>query len=216
VPKITFNDAGCRLVSHKHHFHTNSKPTLTLNLTLALILTLTFTLTFTLSLTLTLTLTKNKHKLQGGGLKCVSLDDSLTLLKAYERILHNKYLKAAESIVIGKNHAEIEAAVDIIMGRKTDAWLSQRPADIVTLDQQLGHDHLQGTDIAATLAEEKFQGVVCILTGGSEEDMTQYKEMPGVDMVVSKATNYQQVAKVLLEKHVGKKAETIRLGSKIL
>jgi hypothetical protein len=156
------------------------------------------------------TLTKNKHKLQGGGLKCVSLDDSLPLLKAYERMLHNKYLKAEESIVIGKNHAEIEAAVDIIMGRKTDAWLSpihvsQWPADIVTLDQQLGHDHLQGTDIAAALAEENFQGVVCILSGGSEEDMAKYMEMLGVDMVVSKATNYQQIAKALLEKHVAKK-----------
>ena len=131
-------------------------------------------------------------------------------------MLHKKYLKAEESIVIGKNHAEIEAAVDIIMGRKTDAWLSQRPADIVTLDQQLGHDHLQGTDIAAALAEENFQGVVCILSGGSEEDMAQYMEMPGVDMVVSKAENYQQVAKALLEKHIAKKAKTISLGSKIL
>jgi hypothetical protein len=127
-------------------------------------------------------------------------------------MLHNKYLKAEESIVIGKSHAEIEAAVDIIMGRKPDAWLSpihvsQWPADIVTLDQQLGHDHLQGTDIAAALAEEKFQGVVCILSGGSEEDMAKYLEMPGVDMVISKAINYQQIAKALLEKHVAKKAE---------
>jgi hypothetical protein len=130
-------------------------------------------------------------------------------------MLHNKYLKAEESIVIGKNHAEIEAAVDIIMGRKTAAspiHVSQRPADIVTLDQQLGHDHLQGTDIAAALAEENFQGVVCILSGGSEEDMAKYMGMPGVDMFVSKATNYQQVAKALLEKHVAKKAE--RLGRK--
>ncbi len=127
-------------------------------------------------------------------------------------MLHNKYLKAKESVVIGKSHAEIEAAVDIIMGRKTNAWLSpihvsKRPADIVTLDQQLGHDRLQGTDIAATLAEENFQGVVCILSGGSEEDMVKYMEMPGVDMVVSKATNYQQVATLLLEKHVAKKTE---------
>ncbi len=141
----------------------------------------------------------------------MSLDDSLTLLKAYERMLHNKYLKAEESIVIGKNHAEIEAAVDIIMGHQTDAWLSpiyvsQRPADIVTLDQQLGHDHLQGTDIAAALAEENFQGVVCILSGGSEEDLAKYMEMLGVDMVISKATNYQQVAKALLEKHAAKKS----------
>ncbi len=87
----------------------------------------------------------------------------------------NKYLKVKESIVIGRNHAEIEAAVDIIMGRKTDAWLSpihvsQWPADIVTLDQQLGHDHLQGTDIAAALAEENFQGVVCILSGENPSD----------------------------------------------
>jgi hypothetical protein len=187
--------------------HTSITSTQTVHLTL----TITLILTPTLTLTLTLTLTKNKHKLQGGGLKCVSLDDSLTLLKAYERMLHNKYLKAEESIIIGKNHAEIEAAIDIIMGRKTDAWLSpthvsQRSADIVTLDQQLGHDHLQGTDIAAALAVENFQGVVCILSGGSEEDMAKYLEMPGVDMVVSKATNYQQVAKVLLEKHVAKKS----------
>jgi hypothetical protein len=129
-------------------------------------------------------------------------------------MLHKKYLTVGESIVIGKNNAEIEAAVDIIMGRKTDAWISpihvsQFPADIVTLDQQLGHDRLRGTDIAAALAEEKFQGVVCIFSGGSEEDMAKYLEMPGVDMVVSKATNYQQVAKSLLEKHVAKRAKSI-------
>ncbi len=136
-------------------------------------------------------------------------------------MLHNKYLKVEESIVIGKSHAEIEAAVDIIMGRKSDAWLSpihvsQWPADIVTLDQQLGHAHLQGTDIAAALTEEHFQGVVCILSGGSEENMAKYLEMPGVDMVVSKATNHQQLAKALLEKQAAKKAKTIKLGSKIL
>jgi hypothetical protein len=197
--------------------HTSITSIQTVNLTL----TLTPTLTITPIQTQTLILTQNKHKWQEGGLKCVSLDDSLTLLKAYERMLHNKYLTVEESIVIGKNHAEIEAAVDIIMGRKTDAWLSpihvsQWPADIVTLDQQLGHDHLQGTDIAAALAEENFQGVVCILSGGSEEDMATYMEMPGVDMVVSKATNYQQVAKALLEKQAAKKAKTISLGSKIL
>jgi hypothetical protein len=185
--------------------HTSTTSTQTVNLTITL--TLTLTLTLALALALTFTLSKNKRKQKRGGLKCVSLDDSLTLLKAYERMLHNKYLKAEESIVIGKNHAEIEAAVDIIMGRKTNAWLSlsQWPADIVTLDQQLGHDHLQGTDIAAALAEENFEGVVCILSGGSEEDMEQYMGMPGVDMVVSKATSYQQVAKALLEKHVAKK-----------
>ncbi len=71
----------------------------------------------------------------------------------------------------------------------------------MTLDQQLGHDHLQGTDITAALAEENFQGVVCILSGGSEEDMSKYMEMSGVDMAVSKAANFQQLVKALLEKH---------------
>jgi hypothetical protein len=62
------------------------------------------------------------------------------------------------------------------MSHKTDAWfspihVSQRPTDIVTLDQQLGHDHLPGTDIAAALAKENFQGIVSIFSDGSKEDI---------------------------------------------
>jgi hypothetical protein len=50
------------------------------------------------------------------GPKCFSLDDAPSLLRQYNRMLH-KYLQAGDSLVAGTNRAEVEAAVNIAMGR---------------------------------------------------------------------------------------------------
>jgi hypothetical protein len=147
-------------------------------------------------------------------LKCVSLDDSGMLLKTYQRMLHKKHLCASESIVIGVTSEEVDAAVDVIMGRKMKDPVTHKivpvigehmAADIATLDYHLGH-RLTGADIAAALHEEHFEGLTCIFSGGSEEDMAAYLEMPGVDMVVSKAVKNDVVAGMLKEKYRTKKS----------
>ena len=100
-------------------------------------------------------------------LNCASVDDSGIILKTYHKMLHMKYPNAEGSVVLGKTHDEIGASVDVLMGRKTQELVhiadkkTHRPADIVTLDFQLGH-RLNGTDIAAALHDEGFKWLVCI------------------------------------------------------
>ena len=142
----------------------------------------------------------------GPGLKCFSLDDAPSLLKQYTRMLH-RYLQASESLVAGTTRAEVEAAVDIAMGRTTPLLEPASvvvPADIVTLDYDLGHPRFVGTDIAARLHEEGFKGLVCILSGGSAEDLEAFLHMPGVDMVCGKEVRLKSLAPILLESHQNK------------
>jgi hypothetical protein len=118
-------------------------------------------------------------------------------------MLH-KYLRARESVVAGVKHAEVEAAVDIAMGR-TQASLEPAsvvvPADIVTLDYDLGHPQIVGTDIAAQLHKDGFKGLVCILSGGSAEDLDVMLQKPGVDMVRGKETRLKLLAPMLLKRY---------------
>ena len=74
------------------------------------------------------------------------------------------------------------------------------PADIVTLDYELGH-RLLGTDIAAQLHKEDFKGVVCVLSEGSSEELESYLKMPGVDMVDGKEVRLNVIAQRLLHKY---------------
>jgi hypothetical protein len=150
------------------------------------------------------TTTIGHHEPAAAGPKCFSLDDAPSLLKQYNRMLH-KYLQTSESLVAGTNRAEVDAAVDIAMGRTMLPSLQPTnliaPADIVTLDYDLGHPRLVGTDIAAQLHKEDFRGLVCILSGGSAEDLEALLKMPGVDMVCGKEVRLKALAPMLLENY---------------
>ena len=150
--------------------------------------------------------TASHHEPTTAGPKCFSLDDAPSLLKQYTRMLH-KYLKASESLVAGTHRAEVDAAVDIAMGRIMPSLEPASvvvPADIVTLDYDLGHPRLVGTDIAAQLHEEGFKGLVCMLSGGSAEDLKTFLNMPGVDMVCGKEVRLKALAPMLLENYQNK------------
>ena len=150
--------------------------------------------------------TAGHHEPTIAGPKCFSLDDAPSLLKQYTRMLH-KYLQASESLVAGTNHAEVEAAVDIAMGRTLPSLEPASvvvPADIVTLDYDLGHPRLVGTDIAAQLHKEGFKGLVCMLSGGSAEDLEAFLHMPGVDMARGKEVRLKALAPMLLENYQNK------------
>ena len=147
--------------------------------------------------------TAGHHEPTTAGPKCFSLDDAPSLLKQYNRMLH-KHLKASESLVAGTNRAEVEAAVDIAMGRTMPSLEPASvvvPADIVTLDYDLGHPQLVGTDIAAQLQKEGFKGLVCMLSGGSSEDLEALLHMPGVDMARGKEVRLKALAPMLLENY---------------
>jgi len=150
--------------------------------------------------------TSGHHEPTTAGPKCFSLDDAPSLLKQYSRMLH-KYLQASESLVAGTDRAEVEAAVDIAMGRimpSLEPVSVVVPADIVTLDYDLGHPRLVGTDIAAQLHKEGFKGLVCMLSGGSAEDLKTFLNMPGVDMVCGKEVRLKALAPMLLENYQNK------------
>ena len=45
---------------------------------------------------------------------------------------------------------------------------------------------MSGTDYAAALRARGFGGLVCVVSGGSAEDLTHYATLPGVDLALSK------------------------------
>jgi hypothetical protein len=138
--------------------------------------------------------TVGHHEPTAAGPKCFSLDDAPS---------HAAQIPPGKrKLVAGTNRAEVEAAVDIAMGRTMPSLQPASlvvPADIVTLDYDLGHPQRVGTDIAAQLHEEGFKGLVCILSGGSAEDLEAFLHMPEVDMACGKEVRLKALAPTLLK-----------------
>eukprot|EP00967_Tisochrysis_lutea_P125882 scaffold212094_cov40-Tisochrysis_lutea.AAC.2 len=84
------------------------------------------------------------------------------------------------------------------------------PADIVVLDQHLDYDDStyckKGTQLAQELRFKGFTGVICILTGSSQEDMVQISLVPSVDFAFGKCMSPQDIASKLLAAHKSRKA----------
>jgi hypothetical protein len=119
----------------------------------------------------------------------------------YGTILMKK-LGAGDVKTIGESGEEIDTAVAVIMGQETQTMDGGRePAQIVTLDQDLGTHkdgrRLIGTDIAAKLHEEGFQGLVCMLSGGSPADLDAYSKLPGVDLALSKSSGMPELTQAI-------------------
>mmetsp|Transcript_24789 Transcript_24789/g.33994 ORF Transcript_24789/g.33994 Transcript_24789/m.33994 type:complete len:97 (+) Transcript_24789:1-291(+) len=76
-----------------------------------------------------------------------------------------------------------------------------RPADVVVLDQFLDTytgktpKMQRGTEIAAELHRRGFKGLVCLLSGGSKEDLAKYLTEDGVHMVATKADDMKSLSR---------------------
>jgi hypothetical protein len=154
-----------------------------------------------------------EREVDAEGPRCISVDDQLPMLKLYDRMLHQKFLRSSRSATIGARQGDIENAVDIIMGRKTEALEicdEVMPFHIVTLDYHVGH-RLKGTDIARQLNEEGFMGVVCLLSGGSVDELSSYLQLPGIDMVAGKEEKLAILARRLISKWGEKKNSFINV-----
>ena len=150
---------------------------------------------------------RSAEEVDAEGPRCISVDDQLPMLKLYGRMLHQKFLRSSRSATIGARQGDIENAVDIIMGRKTEALEicdEVMPFHIVTLDYHMGH-RLKGTDIALQLYEEGFMGVVCLLSGGSVDELNAHLQLPGIDMVAGKEEKLAILARRLISKWREKK-----------
>eukprot|EP00966_Prymnesium_polylepis_P297395 6871175-Prymnesium_polylepis.1 len=92
------------------------------------------------------------------------------------------------SRALGETQEEQFAFVDYALGR-VDSKLQplappHRQADVAVLDHHilLGNEpHVLGADLVTQLREQGFTGVTCILSGVSNEGVTELAALPGVD-----------------------------------
>lgn len=141
---------------------------------------------------------------------CIGIDDSQMLRKVQATLFHF-FLKAdtARSGSVGATASEVEAFVDIVMGKRTlslePATLS--PADIAVLDEHIdielndGTHGVRGSELAWQLRARGFTGVVCILSGSSTEVLADLARLSGVDYVFDKGTNVKSIGQELLAAH---------------
>ena len=81
------------------------------------------------------------------------------------------------SISVGETRDEQDGFVDLALGRvdvrgQPVPLEKQRPADIVLLDYNV-RETLLGSEVASRLRQEGFGGVVCLLTGSSEAELSR-------------------------------------------
>lgn len=146
---------------------------------------------------------------------CIGIDDSAMLRKA-QSALFRVFLKAdpERSISIGASVDEADAFVDIAMGTRTISLepANLPPADIVVLDQHIDYDdHIhckKGSQLAAELRSRGFKGVICILTGSSQEEMVKLSRLPSVDFAFSKSMSPMDIARALWTAHKTNKARS--------
>jgi len=111
---------------------------------------------------------------------------------------------------VGGSLAEVQAYVDIVMGRKTISLeaAKQSPADVAVLDENIDLEDegvfVKGSDLARELREQGFQGIVCILTGEDGERSQKLAALPHVDFAFEKSADLRQVASALLARHRGR------------
>lgn len=106
---------------------------------------------------------------------------------------------------LGASREEQLAFVDVALGRRTVALAEVpapwRAADIAIVDQNLWadeHPALLGTELIRQLRAHGFEGVCCILTGASDDEINAMASHPGVDLALPKTTSAKKMAESLL------------------
>ena len=124
-------------------------------------------------------------------LVCVSVDDDPMIREAHEDLFLR--IGATSSRVMG---ATAEEQLDFVKVALSDPELG-RAADIAVLDQHIeldGRPHLLGSEIAVQLRTEGFKGIICVVSSDDSANLAALRATPGVDMVVSKAALYEDLA----------------------
>ena len=126
-----------------------------------------------------------------GSLVCVGLDDD-SMAREMQLVIMASALHAdmERSISVGETHQEQDGFVDLAMGRvdvhgQPVPLEEQRPADIALLDYNV-RETLLGSEVAARLRREGFSGVVCLLTGSSNAELSRLAELEGLDLALPK------------------------------
>lgn len=141
---------------------------------------------------------------------CIGIDDS-AMLRRVQATLFRFFLKAdtERSASVGSCAREVEAFVDIVMGKRTSSLepADLPPADIAVLDENIDVElddttlEVKGSHLALDLRKRGFTGVVCILSGSSLEVLQGLARLPGVDFVFDKGQDARSIGKELLAAH---------------
>jgi len=130
-----------------------------------------------------------------GPLVCVGIDDEESA-RSVQLMIFSSYMKAdmRRSCVLGATREEQVAFVDIALGLRgvqLERMPSGQQADLALLDDNIdcnGQEHLKGRDVARTLRERGFHGVIGIMSASSIQRLTELRETDGIDLVFSKNT----------------------------
>ena len=141
------------------------------------------------------------------GLVCFGIDDEPLPRMVQEFLfIHHLHADMSRSRSLGETVSEQLAFVDIALGL-VDPWTlescgARAPADVVLLDEninpELSPEPVTGSSLARRLHERGFMGVVCILTGASQEVMDALLKLPGIDLVFAKGVAIQDMAKDIM------------------
>lgn len=123
-------------------------------------------------------------------LVCVGLDDH-NLFRSMQANIFAE-LGADVAIVLGGTREEQLALVGVALGqlncqRQPVPPPQQRAADLVILDQNVAVDVI-GSALAVELRERGFRGVICIVSGDSDESLVSLNALPAVDLACGKDT----------------------------
>ena len=108
-------------------------------------------------------------------------------------------LGATEHVVLGATAREQDTFVDVALGLRDARTLHplpppHRPVDVALIDEHIAQprrdDPLWGTELVEELRTRGFQGVVCLVTGGSAGRLpwSMRVRVPGVEVAVLKTS----------------------------
>jgi len=140
------------------------------------------------------------------GLKVLAVDDDELMGLVLTSALQKLGADMAQSRVLGVNACEQGCIVDVALGRRDPALLEPcrgqplPPADIVVLDQHIDCDGRQsklGTDVAAELRQQGFDGLIMLHSASSpeEQDLTEH---PAIDGTIAKGVPLTKFARDVL------------------
>jgi len=139
---------------------------------------------------------------------CIGIDDVPALRHMQETLFRVMQADAERSGSIGATLAEVEAYVELVMGRRNMSLEPDRltQADIAVIDEIIdvqahGGMRVKGCDLARELRRNKFMGVVCILNGSTGEVVQRLARVPGVDFVFEKGAELTEISSTLLAAH---------------
>lgn len=122
---------------------------------------------------------------------CLGIDDDPFIRSGHALVFAR--LGATKSRSLGATREEQVAFVDVAMGlldMQLNPIESGRQADVLLVDQHIElHDkpHLLGTAVVTELHRRGFNGVIVVVSGARDPNLTKLRTCPGVDMVADKS-----------------------------